>query len=252
MALNRLVPGGAKLPSLTGRVVVDTYRGKLRVRSWPRKRGKKMSYLQRWYTERFAEAAQLAKYAPTTEWERATELAKNTGLYPGDLIRSAILGGSFTLEDEDGNEWTRYHQIVHPVMFQGFRLIRTSNFALTGGVGTQIPWQMVQLDTAAFWSAGAPTDITVPAGVTQMSFSFGLRGTGAFNGTAIVQIRDTAPNYYAFNSTIGNLTPQLSCHTGPLQVSEGQVFQARAFVSVGATLLADTASYFSGVVLGAS
>lgn len=53
--------------------------------------------------------------------------------------------------------------------FRGALLRRTANYTVsTTGAYVAIPWQSAVYDTDAFWSAGQPTRLTVPAGVTKV------------------------------------------------------------------------------------
>lgn len=56
--------------------------------------------------------------------------------------------------------------------FRGALLRRTANYTVsTTGAYVAIPWQSAVYDTDAFWSAGQPTRLTVPAGVTKVRLS---------------------------------------------------------------------------------
>lgn len=53
--------------------------------------------------------------------------------------------------------------------FRGALLRRTANYTVsTTGAYVAIPWQSAVYDTDAFWSAGQPTRLTVPTGVTKV------------------------------------------------------------------------------------
>lgn len=53
--------------------------------------------------------------------------------------------------------------------FRGALLRRTANYTIsTTAAYVAIPWQSAVYDTDAFWSAGQPTRLTVPAGVTKV------------------------------------------------------------------------------------
>lgn len=86
--------------------MVDTVRGVLRVRKWPRKRGTPKSALQRWWNDWFRQANLLAKYADPMSQARAIELTKGSGLYPRDVLLKAMRGTLYTWRDDTG--WTWY------------------------------------------------------------------------------------------------------------------------------------------------
>lgn len=93
------------MPSLRGAMMVDTCRGVLRVRKWPKKRGRPKSALQRWWNDWFVQANLLAKYADGMTQARAIALTKNSGLYPRDIMLRAMRGRLYWWVDQDGNRW---------------------------------------------------------------------------------------------------------------------------------------------------
>ena len=78
-------------------------------------------------------------------------------------------------------QWIRTAESIVPASepFEGVLLERTSTLA---GVTFPlfVPWQAAVYDTMGFWSAGAPTRITVPPGVSKGR----LIGAGAFTSAA--------------------------------------------------------------------
>ncbi len=85
--------------------MVDTVRGVLRVRKWPKKRGTPKSELQRWWIDWFRQANLLAKYADGMAMARAIQMTKGSGLYPRDIILKAMRGRLYIWADQDGNKW---------------------------------------------------------------------------------------------------------------------------------------------------
>lgn len=85
--------------------MIDTVRGVLRVRKWPKKRGTPKSPLQRWWNDWFRQANLLAKYADGMTQARAIALTKGTGLYPRDIILKAMRGRLYIFHDENGKVW---------------------------------------------------------------------------------------------------------------------------------------------------
>ncbi|KKL81949.1 hypothetical protein LCGC14_1989660 [marine sediment metagenome] len=86
-------------------MMIDTVRGVLRVRKWPKKRGPPRSELQRWWVDWFKQANRLAKYADPMSQARAIEMTKGSGLYPRDILLKAMRGRLYTWADQDGNKW---------------------------------------------------------------------------------------------------------------------------------------------------
>ncbi len=85
--------------------MIDTCRGVLRVRKWPKKYGKPRSALQAWWVDWFRQAIFMAKYADGMTQARAIELTKGTGLYPRDIMIKAMRGRLLYWTDEDGMTW---------------------------------------------------------------------------------------------------------------------------------------------------
>jgi len=85
--------------------MIDTVRGVLRVRKWPKKRGPPKSAKQRFWIDWFTQANLLAKYADPMSQVRAIEMTKGTGLYPRDVLLSAMRGRLYWWADETGWRW---------------------------------------------------------------------------------------------------------------------------------------------------
>ncbi len=85
--------------------MIDTFRGTLRVRKWPKKRGRPKSERQRWWNEWFKQANLLAKYADPLTQATAIELTKGSGLYPRDIILKAMRGRLYWFSTPDGWKW---------------------------------------------------------------------------------------------------------------------------------------------------
>ena len=101
----RGIPRKQKLASYTGRVMIDTVRGVLRVRKWPKKRGTPTSERQLFWIDWFRQANELAKYADPMSQVRAIEEAKVRGMYPRDVLLKAMRGRLYTWADSDGWKW---------------------------------------------------------------------------------------------------------------------------------------------------
>lgn len=85
--------------------MVDTWRGILRVRKWPKKRPGPQTPQERFWVDWFSQANRLAKYADAASQIRAKELTKGTGLYPRDVLLAAMRGRLYTWIDETGWKW---------------------------------------------------------------------------------------------------------------------------------------------------
>lgn len=83
------------LPVLGGRFIVKTWRGKLIMQAWPKKRERPLPPKVQAQNQRFANANILAKYAAPDQQNIAMELAKEGPLYPRDYLTAAMTSGLF-------------------------------------------------------------------------------------------------------------------------------------------------------------
>ena len=105
MAIIRTIPRKGRRPAHTGRVVIDTVRGVLRVRKWPRKRPGPRTAIERWWTDWFVQANLLAKYADGMSQARAIQMTKGSGMYPRDVLLKAMRGRLYAWTTPDGWKW---------------------------------------------------------------------------------------------------------------------------------------------------
>lgn len=105
MKFTRSIPRSRRLPSYSGRLMVDTVRGVLRVRKWPRKRGTPTSPAQLFWVDWFRQANLLAKYASAATLISAIALTKGSRWYPRDIILKAMRGRLITVTDVTGWRW---------------------------------------------------------------------------------------------------------------------------------------------------
>ena len=85
--------------------MVDVVRGTIRVRKWPKKRGKPRSEAQRFWVDWFKQANLLAKYADAASQTRAIEATKGSGWYPRDVLLKAMRGRLYWWTDQTGWKW---------------------------------------------------------------------------------------------------------------------------------------------------
>ncbi len=105
MATLKEIKRNHRSESLRGSFMVDTVRGELRVRKWPRKRGRPTSAKQLWWIDWFKQANKLAKYVDAATARRAIQLTLGTGMYPRDIILSAMRGRLYNWVDQNGKKW---------------------------------------------------------------------------------------------------------------------------------------------------
>lgn len=96
---------GQKPPSYGARVVVRVLNGQAIMQKWPRRRGRKRHPTTKAQNEKFAQAQKLAKQANSQDQWMAIEVAKNSPLYPRDLLVSAMYGRLFETLTIDGKEY---------------------------------------------------------------------------------------------------------------------------------------------------
>lgn len=229
--------------------MTDTYRGQIRIRKWPRKRGKITNPKLLAINKRFAASRALMKYADPMQVATAMKAAKGTGLYPGDILMHAMLVGMFDIVNPDGTVITQYVPTLEAAVWQGARVQRSSNQALPAGTTTTLIWQVPIMDTALIWNAGSPSRLTVPINTNIVELVFGIRSTTsqttafqasiAKNGSVIAQL-----------STGNNATnPVYAMPSGPVSVIPGDYFEALLFTGTANAAQAVAQTFFSMTLL---
>lgn len=156
--------------------MVDTYRGQVRLRAWPRKRGTPKSAAVRRQNAWFKDANQLAKVLEPTQMNLAIAMTKGTGLYPRDLLLKQMSGGMYALITDDGQEIPPRKRFRETIMFQGVILQLLSTQPLVTGLLTVITFPLPLLDTLGFWNPAEPTRVTIPAGINVVKIDAGWQG----------------------------------------------------------------------------
>jgi len=105
MAKLTSIPRQRRGPSYRGRVMIDTVRGVIRVRKWPKKRGPPKSESQRFWVDWFTQANRLAKYASGMDQARAIAMTAKSGWYPRDVLLKAMRGRLYWWATPDGWKW---------------------------------------------------------------------------------------------------------------------------------------------------
>lgn len=225
--------------------MVDTYRGQLRVRSWPRKRGPSKSQTVRDQNDWFKGANQLAKQAEPTQMAMAIEMTLGTGLYPRDILLRQMSGGMWELIREDGVKLETRRPFREEIMFQGVSQELDVDFVMTPGLHNIIPWSLPLLDTASFWNVAAPTRLTIPAGIEVVSFTGGWTGkTNTGVARVIIVIWKNGVIMATFASQ-DNGTPAMTIDKGAFPVVAGDYFEMSAFCTGGQSALAGPGTFFT-------
>ncbi len=105
MAVLKTIKRNHRSESLRGRFMVDTVRGVLRIRKWPKKRGTPKSASQLYWIDWFRQANRLAKYVDAATMRRAIDITKGSGMYPRDYILKAMRGRLYVWQDQFGKVW---------------------------------------------------------------------------------------------------------------------------------------------------
>ena len=144
------------------------------------------------------------------------------------------------------------------VPFRGALARRTSVLSLTNAVFINITWDSALYDTDSIWSAGAPTRLTVPTGVTKIKLGGGTDLPSATYSTLsqlITKNGDTGPDYPGFGSfrtQAGSTLPRNSCSTGVIPVVAGDYFEFRVGQFSGASRDLGVNSWFSMEIVEAT
>lgn len=243
-----LKSGKQKLPALTGRLMVDTVNGKVRVRKWPRKRGPNVPEQVKIQNDRFRDAQKLAKLADPGLVNRLRDATKGSGLYPRDVLTKLMLAPPFDITAYDGHLITHGRREVFSIMFQGFRLALTGNQNTDGNDPFYPTWPVPVVDTAGFFNAAAPTYITIPDHVDGMIFFAGVEWstvTGV-DVLAYIQDIDTPANRYAMAGDLNSLP--LSLSTGPMPVVAGERYALNLPTSSAKTIQGGRC-FFAGIII---
>jgi len=237
MAQIRSIPDYSLLPSSKGRFIVDTYRGKFRIRAWPKKRGPATSGPLKEIQRRFREATQVMKYCDAKFHNQAINIAKGNGIYPRDVLGHAILCGMVDMIDEYGQVETCWKPILEQAMYQGCRVQRTSNLSVLAATTTPIPWQQAIIQTVPIFDLALPNRLTVPSNVNIVELKAGFRGNTAVTNTTQFVIRKNGSEFVAELTVDNDSTPAGEIDTGPIPCIAGDWFDC-TFFGVSANVIA--------------
>jgi len=236
---------------LRGSIIVDTYRGKVRVRSWKGKLKRPLhphtTYMNAW----FSDACRKIKYADARAVDFAIQTAKGTGLYPRDILMASMAGGLVDIDLPDGTPITYKRQGLFPVSFQGARLQKNANQAIAASTPTDLTWQTVVIDTIGMFDPVNPTRITIPPGVNVVRFTGGTRATvstATLANTYVVKTGSTTVAEQNINSCQWCGT---TIDTGPIPVAEGDIFRMGIVVANARNMGFTPATFFACEILDA-
>lgn len=245
-------PNSTRPPAFGERVVFATWGGRMYARKWPRKVGPSPLPYQQETVQRFVDANKLAKHAAPEQIIEAMKATKNTGLYPRDLLTKAMLTGLFDIVLPDGQIISRAPLTYEVPVFLGFSIYRTAALSLVGGVDTIISWDSAEANAIGLWNPANPTYITVPSGVSIMTFSAQVGFANGVNSTVFAQIASpTNTNLRAQQGVNSSISARFSLTTGPVVVSAGQQVSVYVSSNVNRGLFVGVDRLrFSGQILG--
>ena len=160
-------------------------------------------------------------------------------LSPTDLVVVHQAGRLVRLPLSTLTDYIRTAASIIPATapFRGVLLQRTANL-VAPTFPLLVPWQQAVYDTDSFWSAGAPTRITIPAGVTRVRLhgSCELTTSGNAGSLAAFVWRNGSRLRYNTGPSVRNGTTGFgdnvaSTDTAVISVVPGDFFELNVFRS---------------------
>lgn len=249
--ITRIDPSNLRLPAYNGLYMVDTYRGQLRIRAWPKKRGTPKSAAVREQNDWFRKARQAVKFVPGSQMDIAIKATRHSGLYPADIIMSALRGNLIHIRTDDGYLMKPGAPKVEPIMFQGAYLRLDTNQSLPSSGWTAVSWPLPILNPAGMWDDTQPTRLTIPNGVTVAQFTAGFITTTQSTSRIFTRLRLNGTTTIAQtvetrkNTKLGTIT------SPPIDVTEGDYIEYELNTASAETLSGDARTFFGATILGA-
>src|SRR3989304_2776084 len=107
----RLPRAGGRLPVLGGVLMVDSVRGSIRVRAWPRKRPGRRHPDNEYWSKWLKAVTYLYRYQPAVVQSQLQAATKGTIWMPRDIFISAVRARAWSLTDEN-------RRTYHPMAFR--------------------------------------------------------------------------------------------------------------------------------------
>lgn len=241
-------PWRLRKPALKGAVVVDTFRGTIRVRAWPQKRGRPKSAAVRQQNEWFKAVNKLTREIPASQQKLAIAITKNSGQYPRDLLMTSVSRGVFDFADQNGRSIQMREERIEVAGFQGARWGLSQNIALAQNSAWRVPFDVAVLDTAQMLDPAKPGVITIPQDVDLVEFTCGLR-IEAGAGSIGANIREVGAAAYTAEWRQASEQAWLTMTSGPLPVSPGEEYEVQLFIEqTGRTLNAAGGTWFAATI----
>lgn len=228
--------------------MVDTFRGQLRVRKWPKKRGTSKNPLVVRQNEWFRDMNRLLKFAAPRQQRVAIETTKRSGLYPRDLLMMAASEGLFDIQEPEVGIIQKRRFGVQKVAFQGVRLPLAANQSIPANTPTAVIWGLPLMDTAGMWSSASPTLLTIPENVDIVEFTGGYDFTGGVVANVAVWVELVGSSPWGRTDQPAQFNARSSLTTGPIPVTPGQPWRMMAFSSLANTLRVIPTTYFGASI----
>lgn len=132
------------------------------------------------------------------------------------------------------------------------RLVKSTTQSAPASAITVINWNSAGFDDDAFWDAGTPGRITVPAGVARINLTGGWFSDTSAAASSSIFFRDSAAAVVTGQRIDGALFIRQQIASGPLAVSEGDWFELAVQPSLTKTIGAGMRTFFAAEVTKAA
>lgn len=235
--------------SYGGRLVFYTDRGRLIVRKWPKKRGPSKSPKVREQNDWFRAVTKLIKRAPASQVRVAMDITKNTGLYPRDLLMTAVSEGIANPVFPNGGGLVSRRPRATEMAWEGARLQRTATFNVPANTITTMPWQTPIIDTSAFWNVADPNFIVIPTGPFLCEFTAGVNTNSLASGRGVMFLQSSRTGLLA-RSDIDSISNQSNTLlSGPILVLPGDKIRLDVYFEFAVILSPNQATYLATTTL---
>jgi len=197
-------------------------------------------------------------YIPNTStlkntWQDAGESILNTNPVILDGLGTAIIYGDGqyrqVLQDSAGNtlwdQLTNYTITTFTPTYNGALIVLGTDQSISDSSATNISFTSADYDTLSFWSAGSPTRITIPSGVSKVRLSAELQYAANATGARTFQINKNGSGVYNGRASVNGSAASTStsgfgmnCSTAVINVSAGDYFEVNTSQNSGGSLAA--------------
>ncbi len=133
------------------------------------------------------------------------------------------------------------------ITFRGALVNRSTGQSIPSDAWTALSWNAASYNTSSFWSAGSPTRLTVPAGVTKVRLTAGLDFYNSFPELIVSQIwkNGLAGAGLPMVRGTGNGGGGLSLSSAVLNVSSGDYFTLNVYQANASAQNTHTSTWFA-------